>query len=193
MTKDGEAIVTTTTVDIAKLSNSKVHDILEQALGRQTWLPAEEAFELLHEAVGGASDAAMTILWADLDLMVLSRERGPLSFERIVEPDQETVAELEGQSFLYALASSKISRKALQAMIRYGELLTYVDLPQQTKLTGVVINALASAAIATRFGEPFSDSEARTTSAILAELAVATSVPGQIRTMASQSVFGERG
>ncbi len=179
--------MTTTTVDIARLSNSRVRDILSQAMGRPTWLRADEGIELLQEALAGRSGEAMQTILTDLASMVLSSECGPSSFQRLTELDQETAAEFEGQSFLDALTSSKTSRKALQALMRYGELLTHVDLPQGTKLTGMVINTLASAAIATRFGEPLGDSDARTTSAVLAELAAAKSLPEQIRTMATQS------
>jgi len=142
--------------------------------------------ELLQRAIGGRSTEELRALLADLNLMILTSDRSPSTFQRVTELDQKTALELERQTFLSALTSPTISRKALQALNRYGDLLTQVDLPDDVKLAGLVIHTLASAAMTARFNVPLGDSAVCTVSTVLSALAAAQGLPEAIRTMASQ-------
>jgi hypothetical protein len=167
----------------AELTAGQVHTLLGFGLLHQQ----DTVGDLLEELPANDRARVMHKLFDDLNSPFGTWNRGPLSYQRLTGVPFSDMAGLEDQTILEVLAATSTSRKVVEALLEYGQLLSGERFPDSTRLTGTVIGALASAVLAQRHHVAHSEAEVDMFASTLDLLVASDMVPAALRTWAQDA------
>jgi hypothetical protein len=133
---------------VPKLTSGRIHSLLSFGLLTRQ----DTSLGQLQDAPPVLKKQLTETLISDLQADLISRAGGPLSFERLSGLSVAELHGLEGQTVLEVLKTAETSRRVLESLVEYGRVLASDRFPLTTQLTGIVITALASAALSRRHG-----------------------------------------